>query len=176
MEVIAVDDGSEDGSDQILDELSRIGRVRVVAGDRRGAAAAVNTGVRAARFPIICQVDQDVIVGPTWMAGLLAGMADPAVGAVQGLGGYCSQQYGFGYGRLDVVAKHPHRISGDSVSPAAMMLHPIVAGCAVLAVVFAAAVAMTGGDWARPAIAAAILFGCLILERAFAGVRAYRRF
>ena len=34
-----------------------------------------------------------------------------------GLAGYLAQQYGFGYGRLDVVARHPARYTGDAVSP-----------------------------------------------------------
>ena len=44
--------------------------LRIVPGDGRGAAAAINTGVRAARFPIICQVDQDVVLRPGWMRRL----------------------------------------------------------------------------------------------------------
>ena len=46
--------------------------------------------------------------------------------------GYLAQQYGFGYGRLDVVARHPRRVAGDSVSPAGMMAHPIVLGIAIV--------------------------------------------
>ncbi len=30
----------------------------------------------------------------------------------EGLAGYLTQQYGFGYGRLDVVAAHPDRVGG----------------------------------------------------------------
>ena len=67
----------------------RFGR-RLAACDRapatgRGAAAAINAGVRAARYPIICQVDQDVVA----RAGLAGGAArraldDPTVAAAQG--------------------------------------------------------------------------------------------
>jgi GT2 family glycosyltransferase len=85
MEVIAVDDGSTDGSAAILRRhASRYG-IRVLAGEGRGAAAAINLGVRHAVHPVICQVDQDVILRPGWMAalvGILAG--DGTVGAAQG--------------------------------------------------------------------------------------------
>ena len=59
-------------------------RSGIIAGEGRGAAAAINTGVRAARFPIICQVDQDVVLKPGWMRRLAAALDDPAVGAAQG--------------------------------------------------------------------------------------------
>ena len=67
MEVIVVDDRSRDGSSAILRQLAGEWPLRIVAGEGRGAAAAINTGVRAARFPIICQVDQDVVLRPGWM-------------------------------------------------------------------------------------------------------------
>ncbi len=41
------------------------------------------------------------------------------IGGAKGLSGYLRQQYGFGYGRIDLVAKHPRRFSGDAVSPRA---------------------------------------------------------
>src|SRR6185295_17162160 len=165
----------------------------------------MNLGIRAARFPIIAQVDQDVVIQPDWLRVLAAELDNPAVGAAQGwytgrpgarlcaramsfdleqryaaidgpetdhvctgnamyrrealhriglfdealgygydndvsyrlraagyqlrlcpaarsvhrwredLAGYLVQQYGFGYGRIDVVAKHPARFGGDLV-------------------------------------------------------------
>ena len=39
-----------------------------------------------------------------------------------GLLPYLVQQYGFGYGRLDLVARHRSRFRGDAVSPPGMML------------------------------------------------------
>src|SRR4029079_4627767 len=47
-----------------------------------------------------------------------------------GLGGYLSQQYGFGYGRIDLVVRHPRKLAGDAVSPPAMMAHPLVMAAA----------------------------------------------
>ncbi len=82
-EVLAVDDGSDDDSPAILARFAARG-LRVVEGPRRGAAAALNAGVRAAAHPIICQVDQDVIVRAGWMRALAATLDDPAVAAAQG--------------------------------------------------------------------------------------------
>src|SRR6185436_9554358 len=71
MEIIVVDDDSRDGSSALLRELARAWPLRIVCGPGRGAAAAINTGIRAAQFPIICQVDQDVIVQDGWMRALV---------------------------------------------------------------------------------------------------------
>jgi glycosyltransferase involved in cell wall biosynthesis len=248
MEIVLVDDGGNDGTPDVIRALADGEMVRSVAGPRRGAAAATNAGIRAARHAIICQVDQDVVLEPGWMQEVTAALGGPGIAAVQGryvpdgragffarvmafdlderyarlrgrstthvctgntayradalhavglfdeslgygydndmsyrlraagydlrlcraarsvhhwregLSGYLRQQYGFGYGRLDVVAKHPSRAGGDAVSPAPMMLHPIV----MLAALASAAVA--------PRVAG-LLLTALVLERFAAGVR-----
>ena len=201
IEVLAVDDGSRDGSPDILARFAREAGVRVLRGDGRGAAAAINRALAEARHPLVAQVDQDVTLRPGWLARLAAAVEEPGVGAAQGryvesrgdgmfarvmaldlldrydllpggrtdhvctgnavyraealravggldeslgygydndlsyrltaagwrlrfvpdatsrhrwregLAGYLRQQYGFGYGRLDVVARHPARTS-----------------------------------------------------------------
>jgi cellulose synthase/poly-beta-1,6-N-acetylglucosamine synthase-like glycosyltransferase len=266
MEIIAVDDRSGDESADILERLAGRWPMRVLGGEGRGAAAALNVGIRAARFPLICQIDQDVVVGPDWMQQLTAELDDRSVGAAQGyfetdpraglyarvmnfdleqryasierratshvctgntvyraaalhaiglfdeslgygydndvsyrlleagytltlcrragavhrwregLRGYLVQQYGFGYGRIDVVAKHPSRVSGDSVSPARMMAQPLVTMLALCGYVAAAAVAAAGGVWRPLAAAARVVVAAVFVERLTAGVLAARRF
>jgi hypothetical protein len=93
----------------------------------------------------------------------------------EGLTGYLSQQYGFGYGRLDLVARHRGRVGGDAVSPARMMAHPLVMALALGCLLGA------GVSWlsARPAnswaLGAAVLVGLLVAERVVAAVVAVRR-
>jgi hypothetical protein len=93
-----------------------------------------------------------------------------------GLAGYIRQQYGFGYGRLDVVAKHPARVGGDSVSPTAMMLHPVLVlfalGCALASTI----AAVVGAFWQPASSVAAAILLVLAIERAVAGARAARQF
>ncbi len=84
MEIIVVDDRSADESAALLRQLSQRWPLRLLTGEGRGAAAAINEGVRAARFPIVCQVDQDVVIGPGWMRRLTMELEDPTVGAAQG--------------------------------------------------------------------------------------------
>lgn len=265
MEVIAVHDGSDDGSGEILEELAAATGLRIITGAGHGAAACINAGIRAARFPIVCQVDQDVILGSGWMRRVTAALVDPGVAAAQGcytsdptsallarvmaldlaqrydamgetspshvctgntayraehlrqvglfdehlgygydndmsyrlqdagyrlifcrearslhrwrdsFAGYCAQQYGFGYGRLDLVAKHPRRATGDSVSPLPMMLHPLLALAALGLLTVGAFAALTVGGARLPLQLGGLLLGLLVFERSVAGVRAQRR-
>jgi len=266
MEIIVVDDRSSDRSAEILQRLAGHVPLRVLTGAGRGAAAALNAGVREARFPIVCQVDQDVVVRSLWMQRLTAELDDPAVGAAQGyfdtdpgaglcaramnldleqryaaidgrdtehvctgntayragalhaiglfdetlgygydndvsyrlrsagyrltlcrdarsihrwregIWGYLVQQYGFGYGRIDLIAKHPARIGGDSVSPARMMLQPLMTAAALVGLFVAAAASAVGGPSGAIAAAAAALLAVVVLDRLAAGVAAARRF
>ena len=57
----------------------------MLRGARRGAAAAINLGVEAARHPFVAQVDQDVVLGEGWLERLLEVLDDPEVAAAQGL-------------------------------------------------------------------------------------------
>jgi len=264
-EIIVVDDASRDGSSAILRRLASIHELRLVEGTGRGAAAAINAGILAARFPLVAQVDQDVVLKPGWLSALAAELDDPEVGAAQGcyaadpqatlfaramsfdlaeryaairgdtdhvctgnsiyraaalrriglfdeslgygydndvsyrlraagyrlklcraaqslhrwregLTGYLAQQYGFGYGRVDVVARHPSRFAGDVVSPAPMMWHPLALGLALLLLTLAVGGAASGGPWQPFAAGAATVIAVLMLERLFSGVRAARRF
>lgn len=265
-EIIAVDDGSDDESPIILRELAAHGRLVVVRGPGRGAAAAINAGIRAARFPLIAQVDQDVLIEPGWLDRLTAALEDPWVAAAQGryvsganggffervmaldlahryaairgratdhvctgnavyrasalhqvglldeslgygydndlsyrlqeagyrlafcraatsvhrwrnsLAGYCRQQYGFGYGRLEVVRRHPARLLGDRVSPTRMMLHPVVMTTALVLLLASGWVAGGGGEGRGPALLSAALLVALVVERSVAGIAATWRF
>ena len=42
-----------------------------------------------------------------------------------GLAGYLTQQYGFGYGRLDLVARHRDASAATPSRRAMMMAHPL---------------------------------------------------
>lgn len=84
IEIIVVDDDSVDGSRDLIEGLCLSSPLTLLSGGGRGAAAAINLGVRAARFPIICQVDQDVVLEPGWVFALLTALEDPGVAAAQG--------------------------------------------------------------------------------------------
>ncbi|MCA1651521.1 MAG: glycosyltransferase [Acidobacteria bacterium] len=266
-EILAVDDGSVDGSVLALrrHESAGVLGLRVLAGPGRGAAAAINCGIREAAHPLICQIDQDVILTPGWLTSVLAALTNPDVVAAQGhyvtgsgagfwarvmgrdleqryagiraghvnhvctgntayrasalhrigllderLGygydndlsyrltaaghrlafcrdaisvhrwregawGYLRQQFGVGYGRLDVIARHPRRIAGDDVSGVMMMLHAPVMLLALCAAAITIAAAAMGYPAGIPGVLAAALLTALMLERSVAGALAWHR-
>jgi len=90
--------------------------------------------------------------------------------------GFCRQQYGFGYGRLDVVARHPGQVAGDSVAPALMMAHPLVLLVALASGVWAFAAWTLGQNVVVPVTLSTGLVAALAGERAVAGARAAWRF
>ncbi len=267
VEVLVVEDGSTDGSPAILAALAEAGRIRLVPGEHRCAAAAINTGIRHASHEIICQVDQDVVLGDNWLSVLLAALdADPRLAAAQAyygtdrsstvwarvmgydlehrysriagetvdhvctgttayrksalvevglldesfgygydndmsyrlqkagwrmrlcraarsthlwrenLGAYLRQQYGIGYGRLDLVGKHG-RYKGDDPAGIWMILHAPLMLLALTAAATAGllgALRLPGAVWA--AVAGATVLALLAVERAAVGIRAARLF
>ena len=64
-EFIIVDDGSMDGSAQILAEhAARDGRIRVLSQENRGLTKSLNTAISHARAPLIARMDADDIALP----------------------------------------------------------------------------------------------------------------
>lgn len=91
-EIVVVDNGSTDGTPELLRQAAASRRnVRVVLNpDNRGFAAATNQGVRAARGPLLCLLNNDTVVTPGWLATLASvawddrtlGMVGPVSNAV----------------------------------------------------------------------------------------------
>jgi glycosyltransferase involved in cell wall biosynthesis len=82
LEIIVVDNGSSDLTPAILSRYSN--RVRVLNERRRGAAAARNTGIAAARGEIVAFTDADGVAKCDWLIHLVAPLEDPKVGIVGG--------------------------------------------------------------------------------------------
>ncbi len=265
-EIIAIDDGSTDGSLRLLTQLQHDGALRLLHGGGHGAASAINAGIREAAHPIICQVDQDVILQRGWLARLLDCFTDPEVAAVQGhyvtasgagfwaramgrdlehryaqirglfvdhvctgntayracalhqvglldarlgygydndlsyrlhargyrlafcrtaisihcwregLRGYLRQQFGVGYGRIDVVARHPRRMAGDDVSGTMMMLHAPAMLFALAALMLSSLLgAMDAALWRPFFMTGLAIIAALFIERSGAAAQAWRR-
>ena len=78
-ELIAVDDGSTDGTGVVLEEWARREpRLRVLHQPHRGVAAAANAGVAAARAGLLARLDADDVALPGRLARQLAFLEDPA--------------------------------------------------------------------------------------------------
>ena len=88
------------------------------------------------------------------------------------LRGYLVQQYGQGYGRLDIVWKHPGWVAGDAVSPSMMMAHAPLMAAALASGAASLVLRAAGLPWRPAAALAGIIVAGLALERLAAGVRA----
>lgn len=86
-EVVVIDDGSCDGTTELLEEAAQSGRLRLryaVQEQSGGPAAARNRGWRMAEAPLIAFTDDDCVTTPGWLEALVSaeGGADNVI--VQG--------------------------------------------------------------------------------------------
>jgi cellulose synthase/poly-beta-1,6-N-acetylglucosamine synthase-like glycosyltransferase/peptidoglycan/xylan/chitin deacetylase (PgdA/CDA1 family) len=82
-EVIVVDDGSVDGTADVVERLD-LARVRVIRQLNGGKPAALNRGLAVAQHDVIVMVDADTIFEPETLGRLVEPLGDSDVGAVSG--------------------------------------------------------------------------------------------
>jgi cellulose synthase/poly-beta-1,6-N-acetylglucosamine synthase-like glycosyltransferase len=83
-EVIVVDDGSTDGSLQILEALRSYSVLRIVTQDHRGISATKNRGIAASRGSILLFLDGDCVLEQGSLTELAKSFRDNVIGCVGG--------------------------------------------------------------------------------------------
>jgi len=85
LEIIVVDDGSNDHTPQLCATLARQGKIIYLRNHLRGGkSSALNSGLAKAQGEFIVTADADTILDRDAITQILAGFADPEVGAVSG--------------------------------------------------------------------------------------------
>jgi cellulose synthase/poly-beta-1,6-N-acetylglucosamine synthase-like glycosyltransferase/peptidoglycan/xylan/chitin deacetylase (PgdA/CDA1 family) len=82
-EIIVVDDGSSDGTGDLVERL-QLPAVNVVRQTNLGKPAALNLGIEAARHEVVAMVDADTIFEPETLKRLVQPLRESEVGAVSG--------------------------------------------------------------------------------------------
>ncbi|WP_084224297.1 bifunctional polysaccharide deacetylase/glycosyltransferase family 2 protein [Kitasatospora cheerisanensis] len=83
IEVIVIDDGSTDGTADIVEEMN-LPFVRLIRKVNGGKPSALNAGVAAASYDIVVMMDGDTVFEPSTVRELVQPFADPKIGAVAG--------------------------------------------------------------------------------------------
>ena len=99
-EVIVVDNASTDGTPEYLRELARHhSHIRLVLNQRNlGFAPANNQALALARGSVLVLLNNDTIVPPGWLAGLVRHLDDPAVGLIGPVTSYAGNE-----ARIDIT-------------------------------------------------------------------------
>ena len=85
LEILVVDDGSVDGTNEIVrEEAARDPRVVLITQPNRGKPAALNHGLAAASGEVVVTIDADTSVNSDAVSKLVRHFADPKVAAVAG--------------------------------------------------------------------------------------------
>jgi len=82
VEIIVVDNGSTDRSTKILAGFGQ--KLNLLHEDRRGPAAARNSGIAAATGEVIAFTDADCVASKDWLTELIPPLSEPGVGLVCG--------------------------------------------------------------------------------------------
>ncbi|MEU7470934.1 bifunctional polysaccharide deacetylase/glycosyltransferase family 2 protein [Streptomyces sp. NPDC044984] len=83
VEIIVVDDGSDDGTADVAESLG-LPEVTVLRRPNGGKASALDTGILRASHDLVVMLDADTVFAPSTVRRLVQPFADPAVGATAG--------------------------------------------------------------------------------------------
>ena len=84
VEVLVVSDGSDDGTDQVLESISDPRLVKIICPEHRGKANALNHAISRANGEILVFVDIRPRLEPNALRQIVSNFADPSIGCVAG--------------------------------------------------------------------------------------------
>jgi glycosyltransferase involved in cell wall biosynthesis len=131
-ELIAIDDGSRDGSGEVLAEFAaRDSRIRVFTQENRGIVATLNRALELARAPLVARMDADDLSRPDRFARQIEYLTEhPAVAAVSGAMDYIDESGA--YLRTAVFPTSPATIATELLHRPCVCHAPVMTRTAVL--------------------------------------------
>ncbi len=104
-EIIVVDDGSNDGTVEMLKkDFGKEKRIRFFWFEKNmGVCKARNKGILEAKYPIVVNMDHDCIPEKDWLKKIVAGFSDSKIGVVSSFGYYGGTSTAFRKELLDKV-------------------------------------------------------------------------
>ncbi len=107
-ELIAIDDGSDDGSDAILDQWKKKdSRIHILHQQKLGKPYACNKALSVANGAYVVFVDSDDWLEPDMLRSLIESIATTGKEVAA-----CGHTYNFmGYAEHDIISQHPHAIT-----------------------------------------------------------------
>ncbi|MBI5067116.1 MAG: glycosyltransferase family 2 protein [Deltaproteobacteria bacterium] len=104
LEVVVVDDGSTDGTADLVQDLHDQGRIRLLRQANAGKARALDAGIAAATGEVVLYTDADSLFYRRTVAQMARWFADPAIDAV--CGNDAPLRAGTGLQKLLVITTH----------------------------------------------------------------------
>jgi GT2 family glycosyltransferase len=131
-ELIAIDDGSRDGSGEVLAQFAaRDSRIRVFAQDNQGIVATLNRALQLARAPLLARMDADDLSRPDRFAKQIGFLRQhPDVAAVSGAIDYVDESGT--YLRSAFFPTLPATIAAELLQRPCVCHAPVMARTAVL--------------------------------------------
>ncbi len=110
-EIIVVDDGSSDNTvDMLAKMFGEEKKIKVIAyGANKGVCRARNEGIKAAKFPVVVNMDHDCIPKKDWLKSIVKPFEDKNTGVVSSFGSFGGTSTAFRKELLDKVRGYDER-------------------------------------------------------------------
>jgi glycosyltransferase involved in cell wall biosynthesis len=104
-EIIVVNDGSRDNTAEVLEKnFGKNKKVKIINfAKNQGVCAARNAGIKAARFPIVVNMDHDCLPAKDWLTSLVSGFSSEKIGVVSSMGAFGGTSTAFRKEVLDKI-------------------------------------------------------------------------
>jgi len=103
-EIIIVNDGSTDNTKQALGAYAKNKKVKIINFEKnRGVCSARNAGIKAAKFPLIVNMDHDCVPKKNWLKNIAKGFTSERVGVVSSMGAFGGTSTAFRKKILDKI-------------------------------------------------------------------------